>query len=126
MIVFLEEKIVKKEIELLTKRMIYLLKNSSIKDKDKLIELVNENPYAAGQFILDNVENVEPILKDTIEVLIEILTVSSFVDNPMTSDLTENGAAFYYGTLLVKNKKINNYEFISNRDNFYSKLQEDV
>lgn len=126
MIIFLDQKIVKKEVDLLTRRLVYLLKSSSMDNKDKLIQLANENAYAAGQFILDNNEEVDPILKDTIEVLIEILTVSSFVDNAMTSDLSENGTAFYYGTLLVKNKKITNYEFISNRDNFYSKLQEDV
>lgn len=126
MIIFLEENIVKKEIELLTKRMIFLLKQSSIDDKDKLVALAKENAYATGKYIIENDMNVDSILKDTIDVLLEILTVFSFVDSPMISDLSENGKAFYYGILLVKNKKITNYEYISNRDNFYSDLQKDI
>lgn len=118
-------KILEKTNKLMKKRLSYWVRQSDIEDKKKLLELIKINAYAACVHILDSDNYIlNAILKDTIDVTMELLTISTFMEIPTIEDFSENGRAMYYGTLLLTNKSITEYQFMSNRDNFYSVFQE--
>lgn len=119
-------KTLKKTNKLMKKRLSYWIRQSSLTEKKELLNLVNINPYATCVHLLNEDFTLTAILKDTVDTTMELLTITTFMEIPTIEDFSDNGKAAYYGTMLVLNKSITEYEFMCNRDNFYSKLQEDL
>ena len=122
---FIDKKILTKTNKLMKKRLSYWLRQSTIEDKKALIKLVDINSYAACVHILNEEYEISENLKKAIDVTMELLTIQTFIEVPSIEDLSEDGKASYYGALLLIGKNITLYQFISNEDNFQSKLKEE-